>query len=93
MSERHMVRWPDHWAPQSLLVEVFNVPLHSAEAAPLLAGMQGEGQIVKVCVTVYMCAARLCIILAQSAFVHSDRAMFGFLRIARPATIQQASSL
>lgn len=72
MSERHMVRWPDHWAPQSLLVEVFNVALNSAEAAPLLAGMQGEGQVVKVCVTVYMCAARLCIIMAQSALVYSD---------------------
>ena len=72
MSERHMVRWPDHWAPQSTLVEVFNVPLNSAEAAPLLAGMQGEGQVVKVCVTVYMCAARLCILMAQSAFVYSD---------------------
>ena len=72
MSERHMVRWPDHWAPQSTLVEVFNVPLNSAEAAPLLAGMQGEGQVVKVCVTVYMCAARVCMTMAQSAFLYSD---------------------
>lgn len=49
MSRRHVVRWPDHWTPQSSVVEVFNVPLDSDEATPLLAAMQGEGQVVQVC--------------------------------------------
>lgn len=49
MSRRHVVRWPDHWAPQSSVVEVFNVLLDSDEAKPLLAAMQGEGQVVQVC--------------------------------------------
>ena len=47
MAEKHIVRWPSHWAPQQGLVQLFNVDKASSEGAAIVAEMSSYN-IVKV---------------------------------------------